>query len=118
MPDRTRRSGFSKKIETVHWTYGSWQAAAQAAGTAAVNVLSAQHLPETLMRSRGEFVAVIDGAAAPNVGVSVAQGLILVPEGTGTTVLWSPITDGDAPWVWWDACHLIYDEMVTDVIGS
>ncbi len=50
--------------------------------------------------------------------VSVAMGLILVPEGTASTVLWSPITDGDAPWIWWDTVELLYDQMVTDVIGT
>jgi len=42
--------------------------------------------------------------------------MILVPEGTGTTVLWSPFTDGDAPWIWVDYHHLGYEEMVIDVI--
>jgi len=46
----------------------------------------------------------------------VTAGLILVPEGTGTTVLWSPFTDGDAPWIWYDSSLLAYEEMVTDVV--
>jgi len=113
-----RRTGFAKKIEVVHWTYGSFVFANQAAGAAAVNVLSAQHLPETLLRIRGEWVANISGAVSASRGIAVSIGLILVPEGTGTTVLWSPITDGDAPWIWWDTMHLLYDEAVIDVIGS
>jgi len=42
----------------------------------------------------------------------------LVPEGTSTTVLWSPVTDSDAPWIWWDTLHLMYEEYVVDVIQS
>ena len=106
-----------KKIDTVHWTYGSWDFPAQAAGTAAVNVLAAQHLPETLLRVRGEQVCYADSTQAPAKLASIGIGLILVPEGTGTTVLWSPITDGDAPWFWVDYFMIGYEEMVTDVVG-
>ncbi len=112
------RGRHAKKIDTVHWTYGSFQFLAQGAGTAAVNVLSAQHLPETLLRIRGEWACSLDGGQTPGVGAAVTVGLIQVPEGTGSTVLWSPITDGDAPWIWWDVFHLIYNEYVTDVVWS
>ncbi len=109
-----RRSG--KKIDFVHWTLGSFTFQSQAAGTAAVNVNPAQHDPETLLRIRGEWSAFLGGPNSPGVVVSVAIGLILVPEGTGSTVLWSPITDGDAPWIFWDTAILGYEEMVADVI--
>ena len=112
-----RRTGFSKKIEAVHWTYGSWQVVNQGAGITAINVLPAQHLPETLLRTRGEWVAGFATVQAPGTGIAVAVGLIQVPEGTGSTALWSPITDGDAPWIWWDTMHLLYIEAVTDVIA-
>ena len=114
MADRGRHA---KKIDTVHWTYGSFSFLAQGAGSVAVNVFSAQHLPETLMRTRGEYVAYIDSASVPPTLVGCAVGMIQVPEGTGSTVLWSPITDGDAPWIWYDVFHLGYEEMVTDVIS-
>jgi len=113
-----RRSGFQKKIESVHWTYGSFGVGPLAAGTQAVNLNAAQHLPETIMRIRGEWVAAFDGPVAPERGVAVTAGMILVPEGTGATVLWSPVSDGDAPWIWWDVLHLIYEEYVTDVVQS
>ncbi len=112
------RGRFGKKIDTVHWALGSWQARDQAAGTVALNVLGAQHLPETLLRIRGEYAANLTGAIADGVGVNVTQGLIQVPEGTDTTVLWSPITDGDAPWIWWDTMNLLYDELVADVVAT
>ncbi len=114
-----RRSGFEKKIDTVHWTLFQEVFVAQAAGAAAaVQALAAQHLPETLLRIRGEW-AVTPSASLNDAGGSVGvMGLILVPEGTGSTVLWSPITDGDAPWIWWDAIHCIYEEFVVDAVWS
>jgi len=111
-----RRGGHAKKIDSVHWTYGSWSAAALTAGIQAATLFPAQHLPETLLRLRGEWLAWLDGTSVPGLGVAVSVGIIQVPEGTGATVLWSPITDGDAPWIWWDTFHLGYEEMVTDVV--
>jgi len=111
-----RRGG--KTIDSVHWTYGSFQFIGQGAGAAAINVFSAQHLPETLLRSRGNWSTAISAAQAAGRGISVAIGMIQVPEGTGSTVLWSPITDGDAPWIWWDVMELLYTEQVVDVIAS
>ncbi len=106
-----------RKIDTVHWTYGSFSALALTGGsTAAINVLAAQHLPETVLRTRGEWAASIDGTQAPAKLTALGVGLILVPEGTGTTVLWSPITDGDAPWFWVDYAMVGYEEAVADVI--
>ncbi len=111
-----RRGRFPKKIDTVHWTYGSFTFLAQGAGTAAVNVLAAQHLPETLLRIRGEVVVGIDGLQAPPLMVGIGIGLIQVPEGTGSTVLWSPISDGDAPWIYVDYFAIGYEEMVADAV--
>ncbi len=113
-----RRSGHAKKIDTVHWTLIDSVFAGFAAGTSAVNLLAAQHLPETLLRIRGRWAGNLLGAQAPGVGLSVFAGIIQVPEGTGTTVLWSPFTDGDAPWIWWDVMHFFYNEAVVDVIAS
>jgi len=41
----------------------------------------------------------------------------LVPEGTGTTVTWSPITDSNAPWYFYTRFHLGYEEAVVDVVA-
>ncbi len=111
-----RRSGHAKKIDTVHWTYGSFDAQALAAGTVAVLLSAAQHLPETLLRLRGEWVAYLDGASTPPKLCAIGCGIIQVPEGTGTTVLWSPITDGDAPWIWVDYAMIGHEENVVDVV--
>ena len=111
------RGRHQKTIDTVHWTYGSFSAFSAGAGSIGVQVFPAQHLPETLLRMRGEWTCNPSSAAVPDTSASVAVGIIQVPEGTGTTVLWSPITDGDAPWIWWDTMQIVYTEMVTDVIA-
>jgi len=114
-----RRTGFQKKIDTVHWTYGSFATGSLGTGSIVGElVLAAQHLPETLLRIRGEWAARLEGLQPSSVGASVSAGLILVPEGTGATVLWSPITDGDAPWIWWDTFNLMYEEYVSDATWS
>jgi len=109
-----RRSG--KKIDFVHWTPFSNVNLAQAAGSVAKTILAAQHEPETLMRLRGNSTSFLDGVQAPGGAALIAMGIIAVPEGTGTTVLWSPTTDGDAPWIWINSFLLAYEELVTDVI--
>ena len=111
-----RRSGFAKKIQSTHWTYGSFAFNAHGVGISAVNLFSAQHLPETLLRTRGEYVAAVDGLAATPTLIACGLGFAQVPEGTGTTPLWSPLTDGDAPWFWVDYFMMGYEELVTDVI--
>jgi len=114
-----RTRGRSKTIDTVHWTAFAGAAAALASGSAVAVLLSvAQHLPETLLRIRGEWVASLDGQIGAQGGAAVTAGIILVPEGTGTTVLWEPGIDGDAPWIWWDHLTCQYEEAVLDVVAS
>ncbi len=108
------RSG--KKIDFVHWTGATGTSFAQSAGSVAVLLASALHEPETILRMRGSLLSFVDGVQAPGGSVVVSVGIILVPEGTSSTVLWSPITDRDAPWIWIDQFSLGYEEMVTDVI--
>ncbi len=109
-----RRSG--KKIDFTRWQFAS-QASSTSAGTVGITAISSGSLTETLMRTRGSLVAFLDAISAPDIGINVSMGLILVPEGTGTTVLWSPLTDGNAPWLWFTSFHLFYEEKVTDVIS-
>jgi len=111
-----RRSGHAKKIDFTHWTLAQTSFSAQAAGTVAGTMVAAQHLSETLLRTRGEWSAFIDTNQAPGQHAIITMGMIIVPEGTGSTVLWSPFTDGDAPWIWWDCASIAYEEAVTDVI--
>jgi len=115
MADRGRRGG--KKIDSVHWTTAQGFSLSVAAGSV-VGILigAALHLPETLLRIRGEFCCWANGVQTPPLSTLVTAGLIAVPANTGTTVLWRPFTDGDAPWIWIDSYTLVYQEMVTDVI--
>ncbi len=99
-----------------HWTGVRVQFLALNTGTVAVTLISAVHGRETLMRIRGSLVGHVDGLSAPPLGALIALGLILVPEGTGTTVLWSPLSDEDAPWLWYSSFFLGYEEVVADVI--
>ena len=110
-----RRSG--KKIDFVHWTGIQEFISIFTAGSTASTALAAQHDPETWLRLRGNLFADLDGALTPGVLISVAVGLILVPEGTGTTVLWSPATDPDAPWMFYSMFTLGYEEPVVDNVG-
>ncbi len=110
-----RRSG--KKIDFMHWTAVQGSAIALASGgTSGTTMLAAQHLPETILRTRGSLLSFVDSTQAPGGLISVAVGFVLVPEGTGTTVLWSPLTDIDAPWWYYSAFVIGYEEMVTDVV--
>ncbi len=109
-----RRHG--KKIDYTHWTYGSFTSLVQVAGSIGGLVYAAIHEPETLLRLRGSFSAWLDAAPIPGDLIGVAVGLILVPEGTGSTVLWSPITDGDAPWIYYDTFCLGAEEPLADVL--
>jgi len=111
-----RRAG--KKIDYTHWTGGAFSFAAIGAGSSAILVGSALHEPETLLRTRGNLLAYVDAVSTPGLQVQIAVGMILVPEGTGATVLWSPITDSDAPWFWVSNFILGYEEYVTDVIDA
>ncbi len=109
-----RRSG--KKIDFVHWTGVQEQFAAQASGSAGVNVAVAAHESETLLRFRGNVLVYVDGAQPPGGLVQVALGMLLVPEGSGTVVTATPGTNPDSPWLWYEICAVGYEEMVTDVV--
>jgi len=113
-----RRFETRSKPVNRHWTTIVNTTAALAAGTQGTAVVAAQHQRETLLRVRGTQTSWIDAAQAGGQGVLVSLGLILVPEGTGSTVLWSPLTDGDAPWLYWESFALGYEEYVTDVIDA
>jgi len=83
----------------------------------AATYLASQSSKDTILRTRGMHTTWLDATSAPGVSVTVGIGLILVPDGTGTTVLWSPLTDPNAPWFVFDAFTLAYEEKVTDVIS-
>ncbi len=108
----------TKKIDSVSWDVSNGFSAAQSQGTQAINFASVGTIPTTWMRIRGEISAWIDGLEAPAVSCRCTYGLILVPEGTGTTVLFDPVADGNAPWLLYGSAELAYEEHVVDVIGN
>ncbi len=111
-----RRGG--KKIDFTHWTSLTGRATAFSAGVIAVTMAAALHEPETLLRMRGNIVAWLDAVGSTPRWVSVGVGVILVPEGTGTTVLWSPLSDPDAPWIDFAVFSLGLEHYTADVIDS
>ncbi len=113
-----RRFRGSGRRRDVHWANFNETFLALSAGTVAaqIGLLPAGGHPETVVRIRGELMAFVDGAQAPGGLADVAVGVILAQEGLGTTVISSPITDADAPWLWFERFTLGYEEMVTDVV--
>ncbi len=69
------------------------------------------------MRTRGEILVYLDSAQSPGAAVLISMGLVLVPEGQGTTVIWDPFSDSEAPWFWYHEVTIAYEEAVTDVIA-
>ncbi len=118
MPRRQFRSfpQRSKRGVNLHWSRISGQALAFTAGTAAVNLVASAHIRETCIRLRGSLAAFVDGLQTPGGMAQIGVGIAVVPEGTGTTVVMSPLADGDAPWMYYTSFVLAYEELVTDVI--
>jgi len=108
----------AKKIDFTFWQVGNGASLALSAGNIGELLVSAEQVPKTLLRIRGSFFGGMDGSRTGGELVSLTAGIIAVPEGTGTTVLWSPDIDGDAPWIWRHDMLLNYEEPVTDVIGT
>ena len=106
-------------IHTTRWDASTVIFSAIAAGTQAVNVLPAGRPPETVLRTRGHGLVYVDGVQTPDgMRVLVSMGLVIVPQGQGTTVIWDPFGDPNAPWFWFHEEVLAYEEMVVDVIDS
>ena len=99
-----------------HWTGFTGGALALSAGTIGVQLATIDHITETLMRMRGSLIGYIDGAQLGGQLCRVAVGVNLVPEGTGSTVLRTPVADADYSWIYWTNFTLGYEEMVTDVV--
>ncbi len=117
-----RARGFgrpAKKIDNLRWlgstvaTFGAF-----GAGSSALTVVAAGSPRDTIMRTRGEVLIGLDSAQSPGALVLISMGLVLVPEGQGTTVIWDPFGDSEAPWFWHQEVSIGYEEMVTDVVAN
>ncbi len=120
MARRFSRGRFpAKKIHTLRWAPGASTAIlGQGAGAQGAIQLVSGAPAETILRIRGWFSAWLNGAQAPGISVQVTAGLILVPEGTGSTVIWDPFADTNAPWIWYTDFALAYEEGVIDTIQT
>jgi len=109
-----RKSG--KKIDFTRWTLGSFTSAALGAGSAQAVILSgSDNQSVTILRTRGELLCSVDGAQAPGGAVKVGVGFLLQQVGATATSL--PLSDGEAPFFWYEVFTIRYEEMVTDVIA-
>ncbi len=114
MAHRGHRGG--KVIDQLVWCGWGFSFPALSAGTSAQTFFAAQASPQTIMRTRGQLAAYMDTTLAPGIQVEIAVGIIIVPEGSGTTAAWDPIDDTNAPWMYYSRFMLGYEEYVTDVI--
>ena len=102
----------------LRWTLAVANFNAQPAGSIAVNVITAETFAQTIMRTRGELIGDIDGVDEPGALIRWALGMIVVPEGQAGTVIWSPLTDPNAPWFVYAASHLGYEEYVANAVQA
>ncbi len=115
MPRPRLRSRGQKKLDHTRWD-NSNGIFGTSAGAAAFEFSAVGTEPATLLRIRGEVAAWVDGTQAPAKAALISYGIILVPEGTGTTVLFDPFLDANAPWLLYGQGVIAYEEMVTDVV--
>ena len=119
MGGKARRASRGEKvIDNVRWSLGAGAFVAQAAGSAASTIITAGSNEETLLRTRGNLLCVLDGVDEPGVSARIGIGIRLAQGGQATTVLSTPLTDGAAPWIWFDVFTIAYEEAVADVIAQ
>ena len=107
----------AKKLDHTNWEYSTGSGAGIASGATSGQAFSTVgSRPATLLRIRGEVTGFLDTSQATGIGALITYGIILVPEGSGATVQFSPVSDGNAPWLLWGSGFVGYEEMVTDVI--
>ncbi len=113
------RSAPQPKIRNLRWTGAVNTFLALSAGSSAQAYIGSATDTETLLRQRGQLLCYLDAAqAGSGAMVDVAIGTIVMPEGQGTTVVSSPITDENAPWLYYERFVVGYDEYVTDVVTN
>ncbi len=89
----------------------------QAAGTRGVSLASATTLKDTIMRTRVNLTCSVDGAVGTAIAAEISVGMWIVPEGTATTVLADPFSDGNADWFYYSSFLIAYEETVVDVLA-
>ncbi len=112
---RRQRAAFPPKIENLRWG-GATHTFVRDAGSAAQTMITAADTKDTIMRIRGELLCYVDAPSAPAKLAQIGIGALVMPEGQGTTVTSSPISDSSAPWLFYETFAIGYEEMVTDVV--
>ena len=117
MAHRRSNSRHEKVIDSTRWA-GSFYSflAASAGGSAQVMVTDGTQ--ETILRIRGEVLSYPDGTQAPGGLVVCGLGALVVQAGSSTIVIQNPISNPDAPWLFYETWLLGYEEMVTDVVDA
>jgi len=113
---RRSNRGFEKTIEDVRWAGASHVFLAQGAGSVA-QVMVTDGAKETIMRIRGEIVSFIDGFVAPATLTEIGLGALVVQAGSGTTIIQKPLTDADAPWLFYERWVIGHEEAAVDSVG-
>jgi len=113
------RSRGTKKIDFTQWEGDSGSAAAIASAGTNSDTLATSTQASTLLRTRGEIVASIDG---PTDGdrCSVACGILVATEeqvAVGSTAMPDPAADLDADWLW-HGYLLMLSQAVTELSGN
>jgi len=98
------------------WELSNGNFPALAAGQSALNFSVVGTQQSTLTRIRGTIRGYLDGQPLPGGLAEITWGIILVPEGSSTTVQFNPFSDANAPWLLWGSSFIGYEEPVTDVI--
>ena len=111
-----------KKIETVRWT-GDVLASSTGLATAGTDSVSLytvgdQEASPTILRTHFSFAAWLIGALGDGIGVQWALGIKIVPKGTGSTTLVSPLSEAEGDWFVHRTGVLSYSELVADAIQS
>ncbi len=107
-----------KKIDNLFWGVASGFVSALSSGsTNARNFTGVGTQATTVLRIRGEALGYFDAAQAPGSSCLIQYGVIQVPEGSTTTVLYSPADDSNAPWLLYGIMAVGYEEMVVDAIA-
>ena len=106
----------TKKIDNVFWGLSSGIIGGLGVGTSALNFFAVGTQPSTLLRMRGEMMIWADAIQTGAVAALITFGVIKVPEGTGTTVVYTPVSDSNAPWILYGQATIAYEEYVADVI--
>ena len=116
------RGRAGKKIDFTSWTAFFLSINGVAAGSVAqaLTALTAGTSPATILRTRGLFEVYLDGETSVAIGdlVCWVAGLIVMPEGQGTTVLSLPISDANAPWYWYATGTLSAENATEDLAGG